>query len=131
MSRRRRNGDLSWDHPALKVLDLQYHNIDPERGIFHRLEQQGLTFRALNDDEIDLCMQQPPDDTRAYFRGTCLKRYPNDIYLVNWEVVGFVDGKVHRMVPLLNPLKGTRDQFESVFDRARTSRELILELESE
>ena len=53
-----------------------------------------------------------------------------DLFLLNWEVVGFDHGEVNRMVPLLNPLKGTRRQFEAVFDAARDSRAFIKRLET-
>lgn len=68
---------------------------------------------------------KPPPDTRAYFRGKCIEKFPKEMHLVNWEVVGFDQGDVYRMIPLLNPLKGTREQFEEVFNQASDSAELL------
>lgn len=128
LNRYRLEKGLAWDHPLLRVLDLQYHNIDPREGIFYHLQAQGLTERVVDDEEIDRFVRQSPPDTRAYFRGRCIEKFPKELCLVNWEVVGFDHGKVRRLVPLLNPLKGTRAQFEEIFAQSRSSRDLLKKL---
>jgi proteasome accessory factor A len=125
LTRYRRQKSLKWDHPQLKVLDLQYHNIDRNEGIFYSLQRQGMMQSILDDSEIAAFVVEPPPTTRAWFRSKCLQKFLKEIYLLNWEVVGFDHGDIHRMVPLLNPLKGTRDQFEQVFEEAGNSRELL------
>jgi proteasome accessory factor A len=120
----------NWDHPLLRVLDLTYHHIDPGKSLFYRLQNDGIAARLIDDDEIGHYVQNPPEDTRAYFRSRCIEKYAAEILLVNWEVVAFNHGRVNRMVPLLNPLKGTRTQFADLFDEARDSVELIARLES-
>jgi Pup amidohydrolase len=120
----------NWDHPMLRVLDLTYHHIDLRKGLFYRLQQDGIAARLLDDDEIGHYVHNAPEDTRAYFRSRCIEKYAAEILFLNWEVVGFNHGRVHRMVPLLNPLKGTRTQFAGLFDEARDSVELIARLES-
>ena len=130
INRYREGQNCTWGHPLLTVLELQYHNIDPQNSIFYRTADQGFTERLLTDEEIDGFVHAPPDNTRAWFRGKCLEKFAEEIYLVNWEVVGFDQGDIYRMVPLLNPLKGTRDQYQDIFDRSRNARELIALLES-
>lgn len=120
----------SWTHPLLAVLDLQYHRVDHADGLFHKLQRDGMADRLCAEHEIADFVEHAPDDTRAYFRSRCLQKYPRDIFLLNWEVVGFDHGEAHRMVPLLNPLKGTREQFEAVFAAAEDSRQLIKHLEA-
>jgi len=131
MNRYREGQNVTWGHPLLTVLDLQYHNIDGQEGIFYRTEDQGFTERLLTKDEIARFAYAAPDNTRAWFRGKCLEKFPEEIYLVNWEVVGFDQGDIYRVVPLLNPLKGTRDQYQKIFDQSRNARELIALLESD
>lgn len=126
--RQARKGD--WDHPLLPVLGLQYHRIDTAEGLFYKLQRDGLTTRLCEEAEIDYFVHHAPDDTRAYFRSRCLQKYPREVNLLNWEVVGFDHGEVHRMVPLLNPLKGTREQFEDCFAEAADSGALIERLEA-
>jgi len=125
LSRHRRQKNLAWDNPALRILDVHYHDINPQAGLFYHLQQQGQTQRLLTEAEIDHFVRFPPDTTRAYFRGQCLSRFPEEVFLVNWEVVGFNHGRVHRLVPLLNPLKGTKAHCADLFDRARSSQELV------
>jgi hypothetical protein len=113
------------------VLDLQYHRVDTLEGIFYTLQRDGMTKRLCDDEQIDHFVDHAPDDTRAYFRSRCIQNYAREMFLLNWEVVGFDHGEVHRMVPLLNPLKGTREQFESLFAEAADSAALIRGLEDE
>ncbi len=129
IDRFRREKKCLWDDSRLRVLDLQYHNIDPQQGIFYRLQQQGLTERLLSDDQIHGFVENAPGGTRAFFRSQCLKKFSREIFMINWEVVGFDHGDVHRMVPLLNPSKGTREQFGELFANVSDSREFISRLE--
>jgi hypothetical protein len=94
------------------------------------LQEQGFVERMLNDAAIQRHERHPPEDTRAWFRGKCIEKFAPEICLLNWEVVGFDQGEVHRMVPLLNPLKGGQSQYSELFARARHSRDLIAQLES-
>jgi len=125
IQRYRQGRKLAWNSEAIRIFDLQYHNIEPKDGLFWHLQSQGLVDRILTDAEIARCVNEAPPDTRAYFRGKCIEKFPKEILLINWEVVGFDHGEIHRMVPLLNPLKGTREQFEDIFDRCVDSRELL------
>jgi proteasome accessory factor A len=127
--RRARGGD--WDHPLLPVLGLQYHRVDSPEGLFYKLRREGMTERVCDEKEIAYFVDHAPDDTRAWFRSRCLQKYARDVFLLNWEVVGFDHGDVHRMVPLLNPLKGTREQFEALFAAAADSTELVARLEDD
>jgi proteasome accessory factor A len=116
---------LKWDDPRIKVLDLKYHNIDESEGIFYHLQDREVAERLLEDTDIETLVARPPEDTRAYFRGKCIEKYPGEINFVNWEVVGFDQGDVYRMVPLMNPMKGTRDRFERIFEECENAAELI------
>ena len=129
INRYRHGHECRWDHPLLTVLDLQYHRADNPDGVFYKLQRDGMANRLCDDAEIRHFVDHAPDDTRAYFRSRCLQKYAKEMFLLNWEVVGFDHGDVHRMVPLLNPLKGTREQFEDVFLGAEDSRTLISRLE--
>jgi proteasome accessory factor PafA2 len=129
LARYRRSRGCSWDHPLLKVLDLQYHRVDSLEGLYYKLQRDGMTETVCDREEIEHFVDHAPEDTRAYFRSRCLQKFPREVFLLNWEVVGFDQGDVHRMVPLLNPMKGTREQFEKVFDMAKDSSELVALLE--
>ncbi len=129
LNRYRAARDCRWGHPLLPVLDLQYHRVDHLNGPFYKLQRDGFTKRLCTDREIGHYVEHAPEDTRAYFRSRCIQKYAAEMFLLNWEVVGFDHGEIRRMIPLLNPLKGTREQFEALFAKAGDSAALIAALD--
>ena len=104
---RERHG-LEWGDPKLKLIDLQYHDVDPERGLYYRLVAGGRVERLVSDEEITAAMITPPRDTRAYFRGSCLARYATSLVAASWDALIFdLDGQTLKRVPMLDPFKGT------------------------
>ena len=101
---------LDWDAAKLHAIDLQYSDVRPEKGLYHRLVAGGRMERLLTEDEIQACVTNPPEDTRAYFRGECLRRYPEHVAAASWDSVIFdVPGQESlQRVPTLEPLRGTR-----------------------
>src|SRR5260370_396043 len=65
---RARDG-LSWTHPRLQLVDLQYSDIRPERGVYNRLAANGRMLRLVDEQDVARAIEYPPEDTRAYFRG--------------------------------------------------------------
>ncbi|SIP86243.1 Pup--protein ligase [Corynebacterium afermentans subsp. afermentans] len=61
-----------WDHPKLAQIDLTYHDINPERGLFYLLERKGLASRWIEDAAIEQAVDNPPATTRAAVRGEFL-----------------------------------------------------------
>ena len=91
---------LNWDDAWLTSLDLEYHNIDPERSLFLGLEADGRTTRLTTDLEIASAMKAGPDDTRGGIRGLCVRRFPDDIKSVQWERVQFTGGILPRILDM-------------------------------
>jgi proteasome accessory factor PafA2 len=81
-----------WDDPWLASLDLEYHNIDPDRGLFYGLEGEGKVFRLTTDADIQHAMTVGPRDTRGGIRGLCVRRFREQIQSVQWERVQFTGG---------------------------------------
>ena len=69
MERYMERDSLDWNSPKLAQLDLAYHDINRNRGLFYLLEKKGLARRILHDDEIELARTTPPQTTRAKLRG--------------------------------------------------------------
>ncbi len=84
----RRDG-LAWDSPRLQLIDLQYSDIRPDKGLAARLEERGRLRRMFTDDEVARAVDSAPEDTRAWFRGECIRRYPNAIAAASWDSVVF------------------------------------------
>lgn len=81
---RREGCDLG--DPRISMLDLQYHDIDRDRGIFYVMERQGKMVRLSSDAEVEHAMQHPPSDTRARIRGQFIRfaKETNRPYSVDW-----------------------------------------------
>jgi Pup amidohydrolase len=126
---RSRDG-LGWSHPRLQLVDLQYSDVRPERGLYNRLVARGRMHRLVTEAEVTRAVENPPDDTRAYFRGRCLQKYPDSVAAASWDSVIF-DIPGHdslQRVPTLEPLRGTRAHVGDLIDRSRTASELVAAL---
>ncbi len=80
---------LAWSDPWVASLDLEYHNVDPERGLFLGLEAEGKTTRLTTDAEVEAALETGPSDTRGGLRGLCVRRFREQIASVQWERVQF------------------------------------------
>ncbi len=122
----RREG-LTWDHPKLAAVDLQWSDVRPDKGLYHRLVARGAVERLVTDAEVDAAVLDAPTDTRAYFRGQCLRRYPSEVAAASWDSVIFdVPGRgALQRVPTLEPLRGTRDHVGELLDRSATAQDLL------
>src|SRR3977135_861681 len=76
---------LSWTDPWLQSIDLEYHNVDLERGLFYELVRQGSVRRVVSEDEIKMSIFNPPETTRAFFRGRCVARFDRQIASIQWD----------------------------------------------
>jgi len=120
---------LDWQSPQIAMLDLQYHDSRPDKGLYFMLERQGKAERIVTDEEITAAIHTPPADTRAYFRGECLRRYPSEVFGVNWDSISFADGdEPIKRVMMAEPLKGSRVHVEELLDRSPTAAQLMRNL---
>jgi len=117
---------LGWDSPRLQLVDLQYHDVRPEKGLYHRLVARGAMKRLLEDDEVTRAMLKPPTDTRAYFRGRCLEKYGASVVAASWDSLIFDVGRESLVrVPMLEPERGTLQHVGSLLDRCDSAVELL------
>jgi proteasome accessory factor A len=121
---RERHG-LRWDDARLAAMDLQYHDLRPSKSLAARV---GLEQIA-GDDEIERAISEPPPETRAYFRGRCLQRWPQSIVAANWDSLVFdVGGDPLRRVPMMEPLRGTKAHVGSLIDGCESAADLLQKL---
>jgi len=123
---RTRDG-LSWNHPRLQLVDLQYSDVRLEKGLYNRLAARGRVTRLVGEDDIQRAMIEPPEDTRAFFRGRCLSQYPEAVAAASWDSVIFdIPGRESlQRVPTLEPLRGTKAHVGELLDRCRTAADLV------
>ncbi|MCU1387741.1 MAG: dop [Ilumatobacteraceae bacterium] len=119
--------DLRPADAKLKALDLQYHDLRADRCLARRVGLETL----IGDDDVRTAMTEPPTTTRAYFRGRCLQKWPNDIVAANWDSMVFDVGRDPlRRVPMMEPLKGTAEHVANLLDDCATAAELLSRLGS-
>ena len=93
-----------WDDPRMKLMDLQYHDVRPDKGLFYTLERSRLIERIVEEDDIQRAELNPPTGTRAYFRGRCVSKFAKALYGASWTSVLFdVGNTTIKKVPLMDP----------------------------
>jgi proteasome accessory factor A len=113
--------------PRLKAIDLQYHDMRAGRCLAHRV---GLAT-LVADDDVRSAMTDPPTTTRAYFRGRCLQKWPDDIVAANWDSMVFDVGRDPlRRVPMMEPLRGTAEHVARLIDDSTTAADLLTRLDA-
>ena len=120
---------LDWDHPKLRLIDLQYHDVDQKRGLYSKLVSTGKVERIVTEEEIAHAVDNPPVDTRAYFRGECLRRFSPVIVAASWDALIFDTGDDPlRKVPTMEPTRGTKAHVQALLDASPTASDLLANL---
>ncbi|CAN5652363.1 depupylase/deamidase Dop [soil metagenome] len=85
---------VGWDEPALQSLDLEYHNIDPARGLFFGVTGAKRIGEWNNSVRREEATTVPPADTRAAGRGRAVEWFQksDSPYVINWDSIA-VDGQ--------------------------------------
>jgi proteasome accessory factor A len=118
---------IDWTDARLRALDLQYHDIRPDKSLFARVGME----RLAGEDEVLRATTEPPETTRAYFRGRCLQKWPDDIVAANWDSLVFdIGSDPLRRVPMMEPLRGTAAHVGRLLDECTTAAELLERLGS-
>ena len=84
--------NFSWDDPMLQSLDLEYHNLDPDRGLYRGLEQENHVYSLLTEEEINCAIEFPPAGTRAKIRGDAVNKESEKIKSIHWTGIEFKNG---------------------------------------
>jgi proteasome accessory factor A len=114
--------DIEPGSAKLKAIDLQYHDLRLDRCLALRAGLDTMVTAA----EVTAAMSQPPATTRAYFRGRCLAKFPDDVVAANWDSLVFDIGTDPlRRVPMMEPLRGTAEHVGTLIDESETAGELL------
>ncbi|HRE01716.1 MAG TPA: proteasome accessory factor PafA2 family protein, partial [Ilumatobacteraceae bacterium] len=110
----------------LKALDLQYHDMRPDKGLAARMQLETIA----DPDDVAHAMSNPPTTTRAYFRGRCLRKWPDEIVAANWDSMVFdIGDDPLRRVPM-EPLRGSAAHVGALLNECDTAAELLARLGS-
>jgi proteasome accessory factor PafA2 len=127
LDRLRERDGLDWGHSRLAAMDLQWSDVRPERGIYHRLLAAGAVDRVVDEREVGAAVHHAPEDTRAYFRGEVMARYGDQVSAASWDSVIFdVPGAPSlQRVPMMDPLRGTRAHIGALLEASPDAAALL------
>ena len=118
-----------WSDPRISLLDLQYHDMRPDKGLYYTLERSNRIDRLLRDEEIDWAEREAPLQSRAFFRGACLKQFPDSVYGMSWTSVLLDQGNdTIKRIPLMDPYRGTQALTQELLEGVTTVDELLSKL---
>jgi hypothetical protein len=90
-----RSEDLEWNDPAIQSLDLEYHNLNMDKGLYFDLRRRGMTKRVVDDDKVNMALVTPPQDTRAKARSVVMRELTGHKarYVIDWDSIYVEDEK--------------------------------------
>jgi proteasome accessory factor PafA2 len=117
---------LGWGASRLHLVDLQYSDVRLDKGLYNRLVARGSMQRLVTEEQVQAAITTPPTDTRAYFRGECLRRFGADVAAASWDSVIFDVGRDSLVrIPTLEPLRGTKAHVGALLDSVDSALELV------
>ncbi len=94
---------LEWSDPWLQSLDLEYHNVCRESGLYYELVRTGQMRRVVSEDAIHHALFHPPETTRAFFRGRAIAKFDTQISSLRWDEITFGENAAAFSIPLPHP----------------------------
>lgn len=89
-----RKRGLDWDDPKMQLVDLQYADVSPSKSLYRALVAKGKMRTLVDDAAVLAAVTAPPKDTRAWFRGAMLRRFPAEVQAANWSYLVVGDQRV-------------------------------------
>jgi proteasome accessory factor A len=107
--------DLPLTHPKVALMDLQYHDVNRERGVFYRMQNRGMVERICDDADIDTAIETPPQTTRARLRGEFIRKAKEKRrdYTVDWVHLKLND-QAQRTVLCKDPFRSVDDRVDKL-----------------
>ncbi len=118
-------------HDRVRMVDLQFHDVRRDKGLHHRLVAAGRVPRLTTDDEVGIAVTTPPEDSRAWFRGECVRRFPEAVVAAGWDsvVLDVGDGRGLVRLPMPEPGLGTRALTAAALEGAADVADLLRRLD--
>jgi proteasome accessory factor A len=111
---RERHG-LPLSHPKVALMDLAYHDVNRERGLYYLLERRGQMERVVAERDVQRAMHHPPQTTRARLRGEFIRqaKQRRRDYTVDWVHLKLND-QAQRTVLCKDPFRSSDDRVEAL-----------------
>ncbi len=100
-------------HPKIGLIDLQYHDVSRERGLFYKMQARGMVERMCEDEAIERAVDEPPQTTRARLRGEFIRKAKERRrdFTVDWVHLKLND-QAQRTVLCKDPFKSRDERVE-------------------
>ncbi len=108
---------LDLSDPRAALLDLQYHDVNRQRGLFYKMQSRGMVERMCADADIAHAVEYPPQTTRARLRGEFIRRAKERKrdYTVDWVHLKLND-QAQRTVLCKDPFKAFDERVEKLIE---------------
>jgi proteasome accessory factor A len=129
-----RNRDhLLWNDSRLAAIDIQFADLRPDKGLARVLQQKGKMDLLFTEEQVAQAVANPPSDTRAYFRGTCVAKYVDQVAAASWDSVILDLGPDVPLKRVSTPdaLGGTKSAASDLFERSKLADDLLANLKPE
>lgn len=106
--------NLDWSSDALHSIDLEYHNLDPNKSLFHALEEMNQAAQIVDETEITEAMTEPPINTRAYGRAQIVRQLlksHTQTYWIEWDAVFLDRQNVIEFADPFNPYSQSTEKY--------------------
>jgi len=115
IDRYRAQHNLTWGHPRVAHLDLAYHDIHRDRGLYYLLERRGAVARVTSDLAVFTAKSRPPQTTRARLRGEFIRRAQERRrdFTVDWVHLKLND-QAQRTVLCKDPFRSVDDRVDKL-----------------
>jgi len=107
------------DDPRVAMLDLQYHDINQDRGLYYLLCRKGLMERITSEDAVQRAIHSPPQTTRAKIRGDFIRfaKGKNRSYTVDWTYLK-LNGYWEETILCMDPFSSVNQRVEELIAAA-------------
>jgi proteasome accessory factor A len=129
-----RNRDqLLWNDSRLAAIDIQFADLRPDKGLARVLQQKGKMDLMFTEEQVAKAVASPPIDTRAYFRGTCVSKFVDQVAAASWDSVILDLGPDMPLKRISTPdaLGGTQAAALDLFERSQLAGDLLANLKPE
>ncbi|MBE7159219.1 MAG: proteasome accessory factor PafA2 family protein, partial [Rhodospirillales bacterium] len=121
--------NLSWTDPWLQSIDLEYHNVSTEQGLHYALLREGQMRRFVSEEDVKNAIFNPPETTRAYFRGRSVAKFNSEVSSIHWDEVVFNHAGGTRRVSLNQAFNDKKlDGLNHAIRQAKTFQDLMREI---
>jgi proteasome accessory factor A len=123
----RQRDNAAWNDSRIETVDIQYADLRADKGLGLILQKKGRMRTLFTEEQIGQAVVNPPEDTRAYFRGKCVANYEAQIAAASWDSVIFDLGLDQPMVRLntVDARKGSRELTEKLFAQKLSASDFV------